>query len=192
MAAQGLLVVISAPSGAGKATVIRRLAEQGVEVLHPVSVTTRCPRPGEVDGREYYFRERQEFERLREAGEFVEWAEVHGNLYGTLKSELARCVGEGKDVLLELDVQGMRNLRASGIPAVSIFLLPPSLEELERRLRTRGHDDEATIRLRMQNASEEIAAKIEYDHELVNDDIEVTVRELKGILDAERARLSEQ
>lgn len=192
MAAQGLLVVISAPSGAGKATVIRRLAEQGVEVLHPVSVTTRSPRPGEVDGREYYFRERQEFERLREAGEFVEWAEVHGNLYGTLKSELARCVDEGKDVLLELDVQGMRNLRASGIPAVSIFLLPPSLEELERRLRTRGHDDEATIRLRMQNAGEEIAAKIEYDHALVNDDIEVTVRELKGILNAERVRLSEQ
>ncbi len=192
MAAKGLLVVISAPSGAGKATVIRRLAEQGVPVSHPVSVTTRSPRPGEVDGREYYFRDRQDFERLREAGEFVEWAEVHGNLYGTLKSELKRCVDEGKDVLLELDVQGMRNLRVSGTPALSIFLLPPSLEELERRLRTRGHDDDATIRLRLKNASEEIAAKIEYDHALVNDDIEDTVRELKGILDAERARLSQQ
>lgn len=188
MPGPGLLVVISAPSGAGKATVIRRLIEQGVRVSHPVSVTTRPPREGELDGREYYFRTPAEFDALLAANAFVEWAEVHGNRYGTLKSELERCTGQGNDVILELDVQGMRNLVRAGLNPVTIFLLPPSMDELERRLRERGTDTEETIALRLKNAREEIDAQIEYNHVIVNDDIDRAVCELKEILEAERAR----
>ncbi|MFM1919603.1 MAG: hypothetical protein RLZZ303_1237 [Candidatus Hydrogenedentota bacterium] len=188
MPGPGLLVVISAPSGAGKATVIRRLIEHGVRVSHPVSVTTRSPREGELDGREYYFRTPEEFDALLADNAFVEWAEVHGNRYGTLKSELERCTGQGSDVLLELDVQGMRNLLRAGLNPVTIFLLPPSMDELERRLRNRGKDSEETIALRLQNAREEISARIEYNHVIINDDIDRAVRELKDILEEERTR----
>ncbi len=187
---RGLLVVLSAPSGAGKASLIKQLADHGVRLAHPVSVTTRAPRDGERDGHEYHFRSPSEFARLRDQGAFVEWAEVHGQYYGTLRTELERCLSVGDDVVLELDVQGMRNLREAGMKVVSVFLMPPSLDELERRLRSRGQNDEASISLRMLNARDEIEARDDYDHVVVNDDLERAAREFERILETERARQS--
>lgn len=183
-----MLVVLSAPSGAGKASVLKQLATNGVHLMHPVSVTTRAPREGEQDGREYYFRSPEVFSALRDEGAFVEWAEVHGQYYGTLRSELERCLNDGNDVVLELDVQGMRNLREAGLPVLSVFLMPPSLAELERRLRSRGQNDEASISLRLLNARDEIEAKDEYDHVIVNDDLENAARTFEQVLEMERAR----
>lgn len=184
----GLLIVLSAPSGAGKASILRRLVERGVKISHPVSVTTRAPRDGERDGHEYHFRTPKEFARLREKDAFVEWAEVHGQYYGTLRSELERCLREGKDVVLELDVQGMRNLREAGLPVVSVFLMPPDLSELERRLRARGQNDEASISLRLLNARDEMEAKDEYDHVIVNEDLDEAARLFEQVFEIERAR----
>lgn len=189
MAKPGLLLVLSAPSGAGKATLLHRLRERGVKLLHPVSVTTRAPRDGEQDGREYNFRSTEEFDALHSAGAFVEWAEVHGHRYGTLRTEVERCLALGKDVVFELDVQGMRALKAAKLPVVSVFLMPPSVEELDRRLRMRGQDDPDSIELRMQNAHDEIAAKDEYDYVIVNDDLETAAREFERVLATERDRL---
>lgn len=181
--------MISAPSGAGKRTIINKVREAEEHVTTTVSATTRAPRPGEEDGLDYYFLSREAFEARIEQGDFVEWAEVHGNLYGTLHEELDRCLATGRDVLLELDVQGMRSLRAlRGGDMVSVFLMPPSIEELERRLRGRGADDEAVIALRLRNAREEMAARNEFDHVIVNDDLERAARELAGILRDARGR----
>jgi guanylate kinase len=192
VAARGLLVVLSAPSGAGKASVLRRLRERGLDLAHPVSVTTRSPREDEVDGREYFFRSRQQFDAMLEDGAFVEWAEVHGARYGTLRSELERCTETGTDCVLELDVQGMRNLRRAGVQVVSIFLMPPSMEELEQRLRGRGQNDEASIALRLENALEEMEARGEYDHVIVNDDLDAAAEAFEQVLKEERARRSRE
>ena len=188
MAKQGLLIVLSAPSGAGKATLLQRMRQRGAVLNHPVSVTTRQPRADEAEGREYYFKTEAEFDALLEQGAFVEWAAVHGARYGTLRSELERYMTAGSDVVLELDVQGMRNLRQMGLPVVAVFLLPPDLHELERRIRGRGQNDEASINLRMQNARDEIAAKNEYDHVIVNDDLDEAARLFERVLEIERAR----
>jgi len=188
VAKQGLLIVLSAPSGAGKATLLQRMRDRGAVLNHPVSVTTRQPRADEADGREYFFKAEAEFDALLEQGAFVEWAAVHGARYGTLRSELERHMAAGSDVVLELDVQGMRNLRAAGLKVVSVFLLPPDLEELERRIRGRGQNDEASINLRMQNARDEIAAKDEYDHVIINDNLDEAARLFAHVLEAERAR----
>ena len=184
--APGRIFVVSAPSGAGKHTILKRVLAGDNRLAYSVSATTRPPRPGEVDGREYYFLTRDVFEQFVREGKFAEWAEVHGNLYGTLRNELARIVDSGKDVLLELDVQGMRNIRAIGLDAVCVFIMAPSPEELEQRLRFRGTDSDEVIALRLKNAREEIAAKDEYDHVIVNIDIRAAVEELKGIIRAAR------
>lgn len=188
MASHGLLVVLSAPSGAGKASLLRRLEELGVTLMHPVSVTTRPPRDNETDGKEYYFRSRQQFDAMLEEGAFVEWADVHGARYGTLRCELERCTEQGHDVVLELDVQGMRNLRRMGLPVVGVFLMPPSLEELERRLRCRGQNDEDSIKLRLDNAREEMDARVEYDHVIVNENLDEAARQFEAVLQQERKR----
>lgn len=193
MATQGVLLVISAPSGAGKLTLLNKIREQEVDrFVTTVSATTRPPRDGELDGREYYFLDRATFERRRDAGAFVEWAEVHGNLYGTLHSELDRCLATGKDVILELDVQGMKNLSTQRQDLASVFLMPPSVEELERRLRKRGADDDDVIALRVRNASEEMAQRHDFDYIVVNDKIEKAASDLEAIIRAERCRAFRQ
>jgi len=193
VATLGVLLVISAPSGAGKLTLLNKVREsQAGSFVTTVSATTRSPRTGEEHGRDYYFLSREEFELKREAEEFVEWAEVHGNLYGTLFSELDRCLATGKDVILELDVQGMESLKEIRHDVVTVFLMPPSLEVLENRLRNRGTDEDDVIALRLKNASDEMAQRHGFDYIVVNDKIEQAASDLEAIIRAERCRAFRQ
>ena len=192
MNASGLIFVISAPSGAGKLTLLNKVRETEGRLASTVSATTRPKRAGEQDGRDYFFLTREAFEDRVKQGEFVEWAEVHGNLYGTLRTELDRCVRTGQDVLLELDVQGMKHLKTHFPGAVAIFLVPPSLEELERRLRTRGTDSDAEIALRLRNAREEMGVRYEFDYIIVNDDLEQAAGDMVAIMRAEHCRAHRQ
>src|ERR1700761_1460328 len=158
VARRGLMLVLSSPSGAGKTTLSRMLlrADPGVELS--VSVTTRPQRPGEVDGRDYHFIERGRFSAMREAGELLEWAEVFGNLYGTPRAPVERVLGEGRDVLFDVDWQGTQQLRGQALhDLVSVFVLPPSIPELERRLHARAQDSEDVIRNRMSRAADEMS-----------------------------------
>jgi guanylate kinase len=184
-----LVIVVSAPSGAGKTTIVARVLAETPGLRFSVSHTTRLPRDGERDGHDYHFVERPAFERLRDDGGLLEWAEVHGNLYGTGLAELEKARGEGRDLLLDLDVQGAAQVRARIKDAVSVFILPPSYEVLERRLRGRGQDDEATIRRRLAVAGREIDAFEQYDYAIVNEDLEVCVTELESIVRAARCRV---
>jgi len=188
--AEGTLFVVSAPSGAGKTTLCNRLlaADEGLRYI--VSHTTRPPRPGEVNDRDYSFVDREAFRRMVEAGAFAEWAEVHGNFYGTSLERLRSALARGHDVLLDIDVQGARQIRRSGLPAVLVFILPPSLEALEARLRGRGSDDEETVRRRLRNARDEIAALPEYDYVVVNDDLETAFESLRAVVLADRCRVA--
>jgi guanylate kinase len=187
VAQRGSLYVISAPSGAGKNALLDEVRRRETRIASTVSATTRAPRPGERDGVEYYFLDRETFKRRVAAGEFAEWAEVHGNLYGTLRSELERCLATGSDVILELDVQGMRSLKGLYPGVGTIFLAPPSMAELERRLRNRGTNDDADIALRMRNAETEMAAQSEFDCIIVNDTIDRAAAEMVELLAARRA-----
>jgi guanylate kinase len=186
---QGTLYIVSSASGAGKNTILRRLLAEDDGIEYSVSATTRLPRDGEADGREYYFVSREEFDERIVAGDFVEWAEVHHNLYGTLRRELDRLLGSGKDAILEIDVQGMRKLRAAGVGFVSIFIMAPSLEELERRLRARGTDTPEVIAVRLKNAWAEIAAREEYDHVIVNETVDDAAAEFLDIVRVQRGRV---
>ena len=186
--ARGNLFVMSAPSGAGKNAKLEEVRRREDRVAATVSATTRAPRPAEIDGVDYHFMDLEEFNRRVAAGEFLEWAEVHGNRYGTLRSEMERCLATGRDVILELDVQGMRSLRRIMPGVVTVFLMPPSMEELERRLRFRGTNDEDDIRLRLANAEREMAARGEYDHVVVNDTIDRAAAEMIQILSAHREK----
>ncbi len=188
VARQGLLIVMSAPSGAGKAALLAKLREKEAELASPISATTRPKRKGEVHGRDYYFMTEKAFEQGLAAKHFVEWAEVHGFHYGTLESELERCLATGADVILELDVQGMRSLRALHDDVVTVFLMPPSAQELERRLRRRGTDDDEVIRLRLKNARGEMAARREYDYVIMNDDLDRAAAEMANALRREREK----
>lgn len=188
----GIVFVLSAPSGAGKRTVLKRVFEKDTRLGYSVSATTRPPRAGEVEGKDYYFLDRDTFDRRVSAGDFVEWAEVHGNLYGTLQEELERLTASGKDTVLELDVQGMRNLKTRGLDMVSVFVVAPSHEELERRLRSRGTDRPEVIELRLSNARNEIAARREFDYVIVNERLDEAVVDLQAIIRAERCRAHRQ
>lgn len=183
----GRIFVVSAPSGAGKNTVLREALRRDAELALSITATTRAPRPGEADGVDYVFLSAEEFDRRIAEGAFVEWADVHGHRYGTLREPLDRLLASGRDAVLQIDVQGMRSLRASGLPVVTIFLAPPSLDELERRLRDRGTERENTIRLRLENARRELAARDEYDYVVVNDVVDHAVDRLLAIVAAERA-----
>ncbi len=187
---QPVLVVVSAPSGAGKTTVLARVLEETPGLRFSVSHTTRAPRPGEHDGVDYHFVDPDAFLRLQQAGGLLEWAEVHGNLYGTGRAEVERARNEGRDLLLDLDVSGAAQVRAQIQEAVTVFILPPSYEVLERRLRGRGKDDEPTIRRRLAAAGREIDAFVHYDYAIVNDDLDSCVERLKSIVSAERCRVA--
>jgi len=185
-----IVIVVSAPSGAGKTTVIERVLSDVPGIRFSVSHTTRPPRGDEREGVDYHFVDRPTFERLRAEGKLLESAEVHGNLYGTSRAELERARAEGRDVLLDLDVQGAAQVRACLPEVVTVFILPPSYPALEQRLRGRGQDDPATIERRLAVAAREIAKVTEYDYALVNDDVDACVEELKTIIRAERCRVS--
>ncbi|WP_297217938.1 guanylate kinase [uncultured Desulfovibrio sp.] len=180
MARHGMPLVISAPSGAGKTTLIRRLREEFPHFAYSVSCTTRAPRDGEVDGQDYHFLSRERFETLRGQGYFAEWAEVHGNLYGTPLGPLREMLRQGRDVLFDIDVQGARQLKASLAEATFVFVLPPDMKELERRLRLRGQDTEETIARRLHNACQELREAPWYDFLVVNDDLDAAYARLRA------------
>ncbi len=173
---------MSGPSGVGKGTLVAELRQRVPSLGLTVSATTRSPREGEKEGVSYYFLSEEEFERRVEAGEFLEWASVHGHHYGTLRSEVDRLLAEGRSVVLEIDVQGGLNVRRIRPDSVLVFIEPPSTEELERRLRGRGTEDEETIRLRLANASAELEVGETYDVRIVNDDLDRAVGELADLI----------
>ena len=188
-ARRGLLLVLSSPSGAGKTTLARRLLAADASVRLSISVTTRPPRPGEVEGRDYHFIDPAEFARLQAAGELLEWAEVHGNLYATPEAAVLDALKAGVDVLFDIDWQGARQIRERmGQDVVSVFILPPHGQALERRLRERAQDSEDVVKRRMAAAATEIGHWGEYDYVIVNADLERSVSGLAAILAAERLK----
>lgn len=180
--------IISAPSGSGKTTLVSQLMAKESNLEFSISCTTRKPRGQEEDGKEYFFISREEFERRIEAGEFLEWAKVFDNYYGTSRQELARAEGLGKDLVLDIDVQGARQLKEKIAGAVSIFILAPSRTELEQRLRSRSEDSDAVIRRRIEEAAAEIRNYSAYDYVIVNDRVDESARNLRSIIRAERVR----
>jgi len=185
----GLLFIISAPSGAGKTTLAEQLATRIPRLKLSRSYTSRPARSGEIDGVDYNFVSRDRFEQMIAAGEFLEWADVFGNFYGTRAADTRAMLGDGDDVVLVIDVQGARTVRASGLTTTAIFVMPPSFEILERRLRGRSKDSEAAIQRRLQVAREEVAAFTEYDFVVVNDEVAAALDQLRSIVLAQRARL---
>lgn len=186
---RGLLIVLSSPSGAGKSTICRRLLEADSEVTMSISATTRPIRPGEVQDEDYHFVHDAQFDEMIAAGEFVEWAYVFGQRYGTPKAPVKAALKAGRDILFDIDWQGARQLEPDfGEHLVTIFLLPPSMEELERRLRARGTDSEEVIAHRMRRAADEIDHWAEYDYVLVNNDMDECVARVRAIVTAERSK----
>lgn len=193
-ARRGLLIILSSPSGAGKSTLSRRLLEAEQEVRFSISATTRTPRPGETDGREYHFRSRDAFEAMIRAGEMLEYAEVFGNLYGTPRGPVETAIVGGHDVLFDVDWQGGQQIRNSPLrdAVVSIFILPPTIADLEARLNARGQDSAEVVAGRMRKARDEISHWAEYDHVLINDDLDRCEADLRAIIRAERLRRDRQ
>ena len=185
---RGLLFVLSSPSGAGKTTIARMLLDQDSGISLSVSATTRPMREGEVDGRDYHFVTDAEFDRMVESGQFLEWAHVFGRRYGTLENEVRRSIDAGCDVLLDIDWQGTQQLKQVDPDIVRVFILPPSMAELERRLRARGTDSDEVIAGRMERAAAEISHWAEYDYVLVNEDKETCLGKVHAILEAERLK----
>ncbi|HEY0780351.1 MAG TPA: guanylate kinase [Gemmatirosa sp.] len=181
-------VILSAPSGGGKTSIARRLLAERSDVGYSVSCTTRAPRPGEVDGRDYYFLSPAEFAAAEARGEFAESAIVHGNRYGTLKREVERVIAAGRHVLMDIDVQGARLFAAAFPGAVRVFVLPPSGGVLLERLALRASESAASFALRVRNARDEVVAAHEYDYVVVNDALERAVAQVGSILDAEGTR----
>ncbi len=185
---RGTLIVVSAPSGAGKTTLCREVRTCLPDLAYSVSYTTRAPRPGEIDGTDFHFVTESAFAELRKAGRFAEWALVHGNLYGTHAGAIERALGEGCDVLLDIDTQGARQLRVRYPEAVLIFVIAPSMTELEQRLRERRSDADPEIERRLRRAREEIQLWRQYDYLIVNRDVKDAVEQLAAVIQAERCR----
>jgi guanylate kinase len=186
---RGLLFIVSAPSGAGKTTLVERLVEQVPNLRMSRSYTSREARQGETDGVDYNFVTRDRFERMAAAGEFLEWADVFGNLYGTCAADTEAMLAAGDDVVLVIDVQGARKVRAQGVATRTVFVMPPSFAVLEQRLRGRSKDSEAAIQRRLEVARAEVAAFPEYDFVVINDEITAAVDRLRSIVVSERSRL---
>ena len=193
VARRGLMLVLSSPSGAGKTTLSRRLLEEETGIELSISVTTRAKRRGEVDGRHYHFIDVKRFDALARDGDLLEYAEVFGNRYGTPRKPVEKALKQGRDVLFDIDWQGTQQLREK-LPQdlVSVFVLPPSIPELERRLHTRAQDDEKVIRARMAKASDEMSHWAEYDYVVVNRDLDRAFEEVRAILAAERLKRERQ
>lgn len=189
---RGTLFVLSSPSGGGKGTIIRQVLDVVRNLSYSVSYTTRAPRLGEVDGREYFFVNRDIFEEMVAAGEFLEWACVHGNLYGTAKNQILAETSTGADIILEVDVQGAASVRQLLMDSVSIFILPPSLEVLRQRLLARGTDSPEELAVRLRNAPEELKQYSAFDYVIINDEIDRAAGQLASIIHAERARCMRQ
>ncbi|HLS88765.1 MAG TPA: guanylate kinase [Sphingobacteriaceae bacterium] len=185
----GLLIVLSAPSGAGKGSVRRELAKLEPDLIYGVSVTTRPPRPGERDGQHYFFTDEEDFRARAARGELVEWSEVYGHLYGTPREPMETYIREGRDVIVEKDVQGARKIMALYPKAVTIFILPPSLEELRRRIESRGTESPEAQRQRLRSAGEELVWVKDYQYCIVNDDVAVAAADVAAIIRAERCRV---
>ena len=188
----GNLFVVSAPSGGGKTSLVSALLAEDATFALSISFTTRPPRPGEKNGREYHFVDPATFEAMLERGEFLECAEVHGSRYGTSQRWLDEALKSGKDVLLEIDWQGAEQVRRIYPDATTVFILPPSMAELERRLRSRAQDSEAAMRRRMENAVEEISHALEFDYVIINNAFEEARRDLAAVLRAARLTLTHQ
>jgi guanylate kinase len=189
---KGTLFIISAPSGGGKGTLIRRVLSSVPKLGYSVSFTTRQPRPGEQHGKDYFFVTRSEFEKMVADGGFLEWAEVHGNLYGTARAQVEKELADGDDVILEIDVQGAANVRRLGLEAASIFVLPPSFAALRDRLTARGTENAAQLALRLANARQEVLDYQYFDYVIVNDDLEQATARLTAAITGERARRTRQ
>jgi guanylate kinase len=190
LSSEFLLLILSSPSGAGKTTLTRKLLERFPDLLFSVSHTTRAPRANEVDGRDYHFVDRARFEAMVAAGSFLEWAEVHGNLYGTSLAEIerAQAIAGCSGMIFDVDYQGARQMRAKRSDIVGVFVLPPSMTELERRLRGRASETEEAVQRRFTVAKSEIAHYALFDYLVVNDDLEDAFDQLRSIVRAERAR----
>ena len=184
----GLLFVITAPSGAGKSSLIEALLKDDPSLRLSVSYTTRAPRQGEKDGVDYHFVDEKTFRAMQKRGEFLESAEVHGNYYGTAKKVILDAIAKGEDLILEIDWQGAQQVRRLYPGCVGIFILPPSIDELERRMRARGQDSDAVMRRRLDNAREELAHAGEFKYAIINKDFETARRELAKVIQGERAR----
>jgi len=185
---KGLLIVLSGPSGVGKGTVCSALRQKTTDLIYSVSATTRAPRPGEVDGVNYFFKSRQDFESMISRDELLEWAEYVGNYYGTPSQFVRSTMESGRDVFLEIEVQGAMKVKSKFPDAVFIFLAPPSLAELEKRITGRGTDDEQVIRQRMNVAIDEIRLMEQYDYIVVNDEIDCACGRIMSIIEAEHCK----
>jgi len=188
----GNLYVVAAPSGAGKTTLVRLLLESELDVQLSISYTTRDPRPGETDGREYHFVDTAEFRAMIDHHEFLEWAEVHGNFYGTSKTWIADQLAAGRDVLLEIDWQGAQQVHTLFPEAIGVFILPPSMEELTRRLTGRGTDSAAVISRRLAAAQAEMRHVREFDYVIINDQLDQALDDLRAVVRASRLSLAAQ
>lgn len=190
MRKRGILFVISGPSGVGKGTLRTRLMEMGMDLAYSVSATTRKPRAGEIDGRDYFFMDEDKFKGMIERGEFLEYAVVYNHYYGTPRAFVERLLAQGQDVLLEIDINGARQVREKMADGVFIFIMPPSLEELTRRLLERGKDSEEEIKKRLQCYEEEVSQVKNYDYVVVNECVKEAVDYLAAIVKAERCRVN--
>jgi guanylate kinase len=178
----GQLIVITGPSGVGKGTLVRSLLERHQQLYLSVSATTRTPRPGEIEGKNYYFVSGPQFEAMIKAGELLEWAQYAGNYYGTPRAQVQEKLNQGQSVLLEIEVLGARQIKESFPHALRLFILPPSVAELERRLRGRGNDVETAIAQRLEQAKVELEASREFDREIVNDDLQIALKEIEAAI----------
>ena len=189
MSDRGLLFIVSAPSGTGKTTLVEKLVQRIPNLCLSRSYTSRAARPGEQDGVDYNFISRERFEAMARAAEFLEWADVFGNYYGTCAADTERCLVNGQDIVLVIDVQGAKQVRSSGVESVGIFVLPPSAEILEQRLRGRSKDAEVEIGKRLEAARREVGEFASYEYAVVNDELDGAVERLRAIVLAERARV---